>query len=109
MKVPRWSAEEVAHFEAMVKDGTPPTHIIIRRMEAKFGRPFTRAAVCRRLRAKGIPHFRPYSAGTRERFIAFLSQHQDLGSYRAARAFNRETGEQVYGQLARHWLQRAAA
>lgn len=103
MKVPHWSDEEVAYFDAMVADGPLPTHIIIRRMELQFGRTFTRQAVIRRMRAKGFKAMRAYAAGTRERFIAFLSQHPGLGDYRAARIFNRETGERVYGQLARYW------
>lgn len=103
MKVPHWSAEEIAYFDAMVADGPLPTHIIANRMAEHFGREFKRQAVIRRMRAKGFQAVRAYSAGTRERFIAFLSQHPTLGNYEAARKFSRETGEAVYGQLAHYW------
>jgi hypothetical protein len=106
MNYPHWSEEEIAYFDAMVADGPLPTHIIVRRMSEHFRREFRRQAVIRRMRAKGFPVVRAYSAGTRQRFIAFLSQHPTLGDYAAARQFNRETGEAVYGQLAHYWRQK---
>lgn len=109
MNAPHWTDDEIAFFERMVKDGAPATHLIVRRMEARFSHRFTRSAVLRRLRAKGYGRASVYATGTRERLLAFWSQHPELGAYRVAWAFNKQTGAGIYGQLARFWRQQGAA
>ena len=103
-----WSADMVRYLDELLERGIYEGRAIREAFRDKFGVMPCHATVCRRLREKGIQRWRDMS-GWRVKFLDFAEQNPGVGAYALCRMFNEQYHADVYGQLARFWIKRAAA